>query len=66
MAENLINKTILDQVSGLKITAGPWPFSVQNCQMAKHFSKWLAVWANPKQVTIDLQNVTKCGVKDLD
>ena len=25
----------------LKITAGPWPFSVQNCQMAKHFPKCL-------------------------
>ena len=39
------------QVSpGLKITVGPWPFSVQNYQVAKHFSKWLVVWANPKHM----------------
>ena len=23
----------------LKTTAGPWPFSMQNCQMANHFPK---------------------------
>ena len=32
----------------LKVSVGPWQFSVQNCQMAKHFLKWLAVLANPK------------------
>ena len=35
-----------NHIPELKITAGPWPFSVQNCQMANHFPRWLAVWAN--------------------
>ena len=30
----------------LKITTGRWPFSDQNCQMANHFPKLLAVSAN--------------------
>ena len=40
--------------AGLKITAGPWPFSVQNCQTANHFSKCLAIWANPKHMWLSL------------
>ena len=30
----------------LKITTGHWPFSVQNCQMANHFPKWLVLLAD--------------------
>ena len=40
-----LQRTVLMNAE-FKITAGPWPFSMQNCQMANHFPKCMVLVAN--------------------
>ena len=51
----VIYRYVLFMYADLKITTGHWPFSVQYCQTANHFPKWLALLADHQRNYVNSQ-----------